>query len=129
MKVKMYEIFYGWKAGTKEIDERGNTNIIVDCCSIKSVIDELEFLKETQRNAKRGILKSLEFTINTTQYDVNDTRFSISGRNDVGYSLFIDFPKKIHCRVADIECYNNICDALDSVLEKIKTYYVKSKVK
>ena len=56
---------YGWKAGTHEIDERGNLVFEINGINTyKRLKEEVKFQKQVSRNAKRGKIKSLRIYSN-----------------------------------------------------------------
>lgn len=86
--IKIDELFYGWIAGTNDIDERGNTDITVNCYSIESLIDEMELLLDTEKNKKRGFLKTLHFI-------VDDIEFLVRGNENKEYTLLVLYTDKL----------------------------------
>jgi len=86
-RVKINEQFYGWKAGTTEIDERGNTSIEVCCDTVESVSDEISLLIESERNKKRGYLKTLHFI-------VDNIEFLVTGNKEKKYDLLVLYTDK-----------------------------------
>lgn len=69
-RIEVHEVFYGWKAGSNEIDERGNTRLSVVCDGLESVLEEVSLLISTEAGKKRGKLKELYFTVGNTDFHV-----------------------------------------------------------
>lgn len=71
--MKISEVFYGWKAGTTEIDERGNTNIEINCDTINCLNEEIDLLIDTEKTKKRGYLKQLHFIAKSVEFVIRET--------------------------------------------------------
>ena len=64
---KLVVTFYGWKAGTSEIDENGNTTIVYNGISTyKALREKIQFLKQQSKMSKRGKIKTLKVFANNT---------------------------------------------------------------
>lgn len=109
-RIKVYEVFYGWKAGSNEIDEKGNTRICVVCEGVEGVINEIELLISTEKNKKRGKLKELYFTAGNTDF--------LLKTGLVETALYIDYHKP-HFDT-DFNLYSDIVDGLQYLYDFLK---------
>ena len=117
-KTQIKVVYYGHKAGTNTVDEKGNTIIYINCYSIESVIDEITLLSLTGNN-KRGFIKSIDF-------EIDDTEFSFHASEDkTEYLVLYRFKDKPFYPVQNT-IYDSFDNAMENLLKLLKIYLKNS---